>query len=363
MKKIILCFDGTGNEPKDGLSNDKKDENISNVLKLFIRAGGNLDTDNDGITRFTDQRAFYYSGVGTRGSFFTRAARAIFAGNGPNRIMKEALEDLERIYQKNDRLYIFGFSRGAAIARKFASKLAKNGLQTSEGELDANPVVEFLGVWDTVAAFGLVDLDADTRPNSDVLFEDNSIAPIIREAVHFVSIDETRLVFQPTLMNDEERVTEIWFTGVHSDVGGGYDLSGLSDLALLEMIKYAELNPQSQQGLTFISEDNLDKSHFTYQNDNKTIQSLPLKAISAVINIREKIHSHDSAFDNVARTLRHAYRHLCVVKNNVPTSSPPKIHQSVLLRMKLDDQYRPNNLPKINDLLRADVIKSITNID
>ena len=97
--------------------------------------------------------------------------------------------------------------------------------------------VKFLGVFDTVAATrGSLDLNPETYPASGIVFENGTIGDHIEKAVHLVSIDEKRLAFQPTLFNKDERITEVWFAGVHSDVGGGYWFDGLSDITLKFMI-------------------------------------------------------------------------------------------------------------------------------
>ena len=63
---------------------------------------------------------------------------------------------------------------------------------------------------------------------------------IVEKAIHFVSIDEAREPFIPTLFNSDPRVTEIWCPGIHSDIGGGYYHDGLSD-NVLQLMQKAEL--------------------------------------------------------------------------------------------------------------------------
>jgi len=335
MKKLIINFDGTGNEPGDAMAHNediKDDENISNILKIHLFAGGNLENMAQAIE---GQHSFYYPGVGVRGSFFKRFWRQAFAAKAPEIIMSEALEDLEQVYEKNDRLYIFGFSRGAAIARLFASRLAKNGIQTANGSLDPHPVVSFLGVFDTVAAFGKPNLDKATRPVSDVVFENGTISPIIRNALHMVSLDENRLAFRPTLMNQETRVNEVWFPGVHSDIGGGYDKDGLSDNALSYMLDQAALF-----GLKFfgaardIPEENLGGRD--HKNDPITIER---KDVNIVPNLAQEIHYHNQVWRNLIDTV--APRDATVVRGNIPCDIPYKVHRSAQERMELVTEYDP----------------------
>lgn len=340
MRKIIINFDGTGNEPGDAEEKKKegivKDENISNVLKIHLLAGGNIEND---INPDDPQISLYYPGVGVRGNIFKRLWRMAFASKAPDVIINEALEDLEKIYRKNDRLYIFGFSRGAAIARLFASRLAKNGLQTLSGAADKNPVVSFLGVFDTVAAFGKPNLDKDTRPVSDVVFEDGTISPIIRCAYHLLAIDETRLAFRPTLMNDEPKVNEIWFPGVHSDIGGGYNQDGLSDNTLAYMLKKA-----AEYGLTFFdSASAIPKSSLVGKDHNGEAVTIEVKDVKIVPKINGKMHLHKEKWRDLINAS--APRDATVVRNNVPVNTPYKVHRSAVERMKLNLRPKYDPIP------------------
>ena len=90
-----------------------------------------------------------------------------------------------------------------------------------------------MGVFDTVAAINRPNLVKENRkPASDVVFESHTISPLVKEAIHLLSLDERRIAFFPTLMNQDDRVTEIWFAGAHSDVGSGFHYDGLSDISL-----------------------------------------------------------------------------------------------------------------------------------
>lgn len=223
MKKLIFCFDGTCNDPSD--SGDYfSDSSISNVLKLHALFGGSLSPKNAANKDIKGQRSFYYSGVGTRGGWLRQKFNAALAPADQDieEILDEAKKDLKKHCKNGDEIYIFGFSRGAAIARMFAAK-----------HVDSRKV-RFLGVFDTVAATkGSLDLKKGTYPASGIVFENGTLGRHVQEAVHLVSIDEKRLAFQPTLFNhDKKRITEIWFAGVHSDIGGGYWFDGLSDITL-----------------------------------------------------------------------------------------------------------------------------------
>lgn len=97
--------------------------------------------------------------------------------------------------------------------------------------------------------------------SSDVVFENGTLNARVQRAVHIVSLDEDRVPFDPTLINKDgknpDRILEVWFPGVHSDIGGGYWFDGLSDQALRFMIKQCEatlgkdiaIKPGNQAGI------------------------------------------------------------------------------------------------------------------
>ena len=228
MKKLIFCFDGTCNDPADA-GDFFEDSSISNIVKLHAFFGGKLSPLNGENMVTPGQRSFYYSGVGTRGNWLTQKFNAIFAPpyGDMGDILDEAIDDLKKYTDNEVEIYIFGFSRGAAIARMFAAKIG----------IDMGVKVKFLGVFDTVAATrGSLDLNPNTFPASGIIFEDGTMGSHIQEAAHLVSIDEKRITFQPTLFNKDIRITEVWFAGVHSDIGGGYWFDGLSDISLKFML-------------------------------------------------------------------------------------------------------------------------------
>jgi uncharacterized protein (DUF2235 family) len=245
MSKLIFCFDGTCNEPAD-YDDIADDENISNVLKMHILFGGGIQEARDKRQQNAPkgQKSFYYSGIGTRGFPLFRLINMAFAP--PSMEMKDILEeataDLKANYKKGDEIFIFGFSRGAAIARMFAAK-----------HIGKKPV-KLLGVFDTVAATvatkDSLDFNAKTFPASGVVFENGTVGKHVKNAVHLVAIDEQRMLFQPTLFNHDKRVKEVWFAGVHSDVGGGFWHDALSDTALKFMLSEAE-----RHGLARLPED------------------------------------------------------------------------------------------------------------
>ena len=244
MTKLIFCFDGTCNDPGDA-GDFSHDGSISNVLKLHALLGGKLTPRNGENDKTPGQRSFYYSGIGTYGGYFRKKLNAMFAPPGADmeQILASGKKDLDENFKDGDEIFIFGFSRGAAIARMFASKIGK----------ESGRRVKFLGVFDTVAATkNSLDLDPDTFPASGIVFEDGTMGEHIDEAAHLVSIDEKRIAFQPTLFNKDKRVTEVWFAGVHSDIGGGYWFDGLSDITLKFHARQGEKRRTADSGRDMI---------------------------------------------------------------------------------------------------------------
>ena len=239
---LIFCFDGTCNDPEDA-ENYAEDESITNILKLHILFGGDLRSKtkiqiDDGTITTADglhQRSFYYKGVGTYGGWFRRLFNTMFAAESGDveSILNAAIKNLKEHHQKDSHVLVFGFSRGAALARRFTVVAReRSGIESLK--------INFLGVFDTVAAISGTDLSVETKPASDVVFENGRMSQDVLEAVHLVALDENRIAFQPTLFDyehDSKRITEVWFPGVHSDVGGSFWFDGLSDLSLEYMIE------------------------------------------------------------------------------------------------------------------------------
>lgn len=220
----LYAFDGTWNENKPG---DAKD---TNVFKFQAAYQGTK---------------FYVEGVGARFGIIGRVFGGIFGAGGKQRI-EEAYQELEKNFQEGDRVIdVIGFSRGGALALDFANKIH------SEGVLGIRqPEIRFIGVWDVVPSFGIPGNDINlgyvlTLPDS------------VKKCFHAMALDERRRNFGlqriMTTVRDaaaEGRVYEVWFRGVHSDIGGGDRNIGLSSITLHWMYRQAlrcGLNIPSQE--------------------------------------------------------------------------------------------------------------------
>lgn len=324
MKKLIFCFDGTCNSPQD--SDDFfQDSSISNILKIHAFLGGKLNPLNAENANLKGQHSFYYSGVGTRGNWLKRKFNAIFSPpyGDMDDILDEAKADLTTNFSAGDEIFIFGFSRGAAIARMFAAHLPHK--------------VKFLGVFDTVAATrGSLDLNPDTYPASGIVFENGTLGDHVEKAVHLLSLDEKRILFQPTLFNHDARVTEIWFAGVHSDIGGSYWFDGLSDIALKFMLDSVS------DDLSIINVDAIDYNGLKVQGaqDAICIDDLNIKPLCDG-TLHRQIRTNANSAMLAPRVVR-------VNVNDVKSNHIPIIHHSVAERFTLVCGYRPYALRNLH---------------
>ncbi|UUX51936.1 DUF2235 domain-containing protein [Nisaea acidiphila] len=349
-KTIILCFDGTSNHPRDARQERKwfgrgeiRDNGITNVLKLHALFGGNLKNKPSNLPGMANQRSFYYSGVGTYGNRLQRMFNAGFAPSNMDvaTIMFHAGEDLRQAYKKGDELIIVGFSRGAAIARKFASRLPRFLPAATKN------CITLMAVFDTVASIGVPNLDDLEKPVSDVVFEDSVISPYIKEAVHLVSLDDSRIAFHPVLMAREPRVTEVWFAGAHSDVGGGFWRDGLSDIALSHMM--TEISQRTDA--VFTTPDKVDFDGLKHEDEYKIdFEDLDLKP-----NVHGQSHQQDRWGPIEEMTLE--TRSPRVVFPEAPQEGAETsvlLHQSVVDRIKKVVDYRPKALKGVRHRLVAE---------
>jgi uncharacterized protein (DUF2235 family) len=107
--------------------------------------------------------------------------------------------------------------------------------------------IEFLGLWDTVAAYGMPI--AELKPVVNWLFWPMNFTGVelskkVKRACHALSLDDERTTFHPILWDqgkheDQARITQVWFAGVHSNVGGGYPEDQLSNVSLEWMMQHA----------------------------------------------------------------------------------------------------------------------------
>ncbi len=411
MRNIIILCDGTGNEIS---------ENISNVLKLYR------------CLRKTDkteprQLVFYDPGVGTlarpdpwhrlRQDF--NAILGLATGYGLDDNVLAAYEFLVDNWQEGDRIFLFGFSRGAYTVRVLAALVHKIGLispqqvnlagsglltykqfssdvapklgpdlhaLTDAGDEDGPlpetpfdnaaqfaritssrwPTIHFAGVWDTVASVIVPRPDRFYWPSLEELAFtlQNPSVKTFRQAI---SIDERRCMFRlkqwddpqtymynrfsKTNNSEPQDIRQVWFAGVHADIGGGYreSESGLSKFPLIWMIDEAvqcglTVNPRSVNQLAwgrqrkgspfhYVKPDVTGKLHTSLRGAWWLLEFLP-KAAKYREWPERQVHFGFYIPDAEPRL--------------IPEGA--LIHKSVELRIEATkgakDEYRPVNLPK-----------------
>ncbi|MCX5726863.1 MAG: DUF2235 domain-containing protein [Candidatus Saganbacteria bacterium] len=216
----LYAFDGTWNMAKDAGEYGRH----TNVVAFH-----NLYTENRCI----------YNGVGTRYSIIGKILGGAFGVGGKERINR-ASRDLAKFFASGDReIDIIGFSRGAALAIHFANVIAAKGVRDPENgaAIDPAPRIRFLGLWDMVASFG-VPISIGIPFQRINLGYRLKLPTAVEYCFHALALDELRQTFWPTRVKGSYQV---WFRGVHSDVGGGNDNKGLSNIALGWMLQKAML--------------------------------------------------------------------------------------------------------------------------
>jgi uncharacterized protein (DUF2235 family) len=303
-KNIVIFSDGTG----QGAGLPKAER--SNVWKLW--------NATEKAAPKQRQITFYDEGLGAEHKkewwrwAYDLASKA--TGLGISQNIKDCYVALIEFYEPDDRIFLFGFSRGAYTVRSLggvlslcgipqhkdgksarapegASKAHKNAAKavrtalaeeavgtvyqhygnddktkkerTALGDAfhvryDANlaggtlpPVPYFVGAWDTVRALGVPGSSGVSFLFAHA-FHDATLNARVLYARQALSIDENREIFAPQIWDASketaeavasQRIKQVWFPGVHSDVGGGYRETGLSDLALEWMIREATALP------------------------------------------------------------------------------------------------------------------------
>ncbi|WP_045855646.1 phospholipase effector Tle1 domain-containing protein [Teredinibacter purpureus] len=339
MPKILYFnFDGTNNAPEDAVQDknhrgDPEDNGITNVLKFHLLLGGTLKEKTGSTSLEGGSRTFYYHGIGTYGNFFERKFNAGLAANATDvkKIIRLALADFNEHYSEScDYVVLTGFSRGAALARRFAALI---------NDLVGDRKIIIEGVFDTVASIGIPNLSKKDRPKSEVVFEFNHTLPSnVLTALHLVSLDDKRKAFQPTLMNKDDRVTEIWFAGAHSDVGGGYNFDGLSDGTLRFFLNWFEDLPNCN--IAFKSPANIQYEHVFKKGAKQKIGMDDVQIDPNVFGV-----NHQQSRAKLISKVTLTDRVCCVIEDNIiKKNATPTLHESVAERIGGDRNYRPESL-------------------
>jgi hypothetical protein len=228
----LYAFDGSWNSAKDGDDPDHMNTNVVRFSQAYRKHSGTND--------------FYVAGVGTRFGALGKVLGGAF-GLGEQPRINEAYDRLCENWAAGDtNIDIIGFSRGAATTLDFSHCLMDRGIRRpgTKTVVEAKPRIRFLGVWDVVAAFGLGNLGDDLLNIGHHLELPKAN---LQYCFHALALDERRPSFLPTRLPG---AVEVWFRGVHTDVGGGNGNVGLNDIALKWMLSKAK-----SAGLPITDED------------------------------------------------------------------------------------------------------------
>ena len=356
-KNIVICSDGTWNSAYKRRG--------TNVFKLFEA----VDTSDDA------QIAFYDDGVGTEKLRILRLLGGAF-GLGLARNVRQLYTYLVRVYNPDDRIYLFGFSRGAFTVRTLAGMIYRCGIvkRTRKNSKDKTvPLTEaeireevrktykryrstyrriltehvperslpcvpirMIGAWDTVDAVGLPFKDQAEALNLLFRFKfpNYRLPRNVQWAFHALAIDEERATFEPLLWEkakdhaecegqpcDEQVLEQVWFSGVHANVGGGYLRQGMSLVSLAWMMREAR-----SLGLRF----------------SKTAR----RGIKAAQNVQDRLYDSRSG---VAALYRYKPREIGEAGGDGATV---RIHESVVARIRSGtDGYAPAMLRANSELV------------
>ena len=369
-KNIIICADGTGNTTVKGRG--------TNVFKLYEAVDQNGHRFDSTAVQ---QVAIYHDGVGTESLKWLRIFGGVF-GWGLSRNVKQLYGELARVYDPDDRIFLFGFSRGAFTVRTLAGLLTSCGVldpkryPTNYGfwkavrrayrhyrrkyqtvfsrllrgkviiddeflrkeysvgiEAFADPdrkLIEFIGVWDTVDAvgspFGIADIINSTVYRFK--FPNRTLSSEVAHACHALALDEPRHSFKPVLWKeqpgDESRVEQVWFAGSHSNVGGGYPRQGMSLVALDWMMRKAEAH-----GVRFLPQQRL-----MYRDGT---------------DVDDKFYDPRAGLGMFYRWKPRNVPELCRTSNVAP-----KVHRTVFQRIARNTEgYAPGSVPPDSEVVTS----------
>lgn len=346
-RNLVICTDGTWNRP------DQRDRDRivpSNVVKVARALSGRTSAQ-------TEQCVYYDTGVGTGGRWDHFKGGAFGVGLLEN--VKQAYSAIGSSFRSEDKLFLFGFSRGAYTARSLAGliglccipdpargnvsasvesaiqiyrarpgaarshKASRHAQQFSHtNEASTVGDIHFIGVWDTVGALGVPLKHLQFKP------------------------------FRPSLWSAAnvragQTVQQVWFPGVHSNIGGGYVDAGLSDRSFLWMCANAK-----NAGLGFRNEymrQRVDPNLYGEFRDSmkwyyRTLGPYP-RPIQNATAAGEEIHW--SARQRLGFATEIAYRNRpdrAILANAIAAGNPP-----VTVPMPEEDFHSPGAKPTWND--------------
>ncbi len=320
-KNIVILSDGTGQEGGVGYN--------TNVYKIF-----NIIED-----RMDEQIVYYDPGLGTHDT----GPLGMVSGFGISKNIKDCYRFLFEHYESGDRIYLIGFSRGAATVRSLSSFVHYFGIlpksrpdlideaysiykitneERRKAQADAFIKkhhtmwvrIKFLGCFDTVCALGVpfesLSAILDRIPLFRHKFHNFKLSESVENACHALAIDDKRKTFHPALwdpeLEDYQTLEQVWFPGMHTDVGGGYKEHELSDIPLNWLCRKAVSN-----GLRIYEKERID------------------------VNPKADGFMHDSRSGGINKLYRKEIRSWPDDRTDIPV-----VHESVLKRAQ-ENSYDP----------------------
>lgn len=284
-KRLVVCCDGTwANATGDTF---QPPTNVTRISRAISRTGY---TEENGQKKRISQIVYYQRGVGTGLIGDKLGGGAIGLGLSSN--VRAAYAFLADNFDDGDEIFFFGFSRGAYTARAVAGLVTSLGLLTSRG-MDNFPTVyndyymvkqggtsadreryqdadwrrrigfrekpleqftvKIIGVWDTV---GFHDSWLSRCVGEKFELPNTILSPDVQHAFQALSLDESRNTYEPVLwyvpkQNIGQELCQVWFSGYHTDVGGGAPDPRLADIALAWMVSQCTKDGQLSINLDY----------------------------------------------------------------------------------------------------------------
>ncbi|MFN2355463.1 MAG: DUF2235 domain-containing protein [Desulfopila sp.] len=329
MANIVICADGTWNRPEEDIEKDFP----TNALQL-ARA---IKPADNGVK----QHVFFDWGLGSYHNSLSAGA----TGRGIHKNIMDGYRYIVQNYAPGDKIFLFGFSRGAYTVRALTGLMNNCGIlkrpdanliarawriykspstknrphgeaaesfRNSHCHLSKN--VDFVGVWDTVGALGIPFSLMGLFDRHDE-FYDTKMGSNISIARHALAIDEQREDFEPTVWTPRSGIDlkQVWFCGVHADVGGSYPPDKHTGIRVSDTPLAWMLDEAGEAGL------NIEPYLRSFLTDG----------------VKGKLHT----------SRNHVYRFKTPLHRPLRIAGKPTmIHPSVKIRYMADSSYRPPQL-------------------
>lgn len=251
----VVILDGTMSSLEPGA-----ETNAGRAYRLCREAGAQISLYYEPGNQWSDWRSAY----------------DVMTGRGINRQIRRAYGYLASRYRPGDRIFLFGYSRGAYAIRSLAGVIDMMGLLRAHvaternirdvyRHYEADPEsasarafsrakcmqdinIEMIGVWDTVKSLGLNMPFLWRLTEKYHAFHNHELSHNVKHGYHAVALDETRVAYRPVLWSSPEgyegRVEQVWFAGTHGDIGG--QLNGFEPARKLANIPFVWMMERAQ---------------------------------------------------------------------------------------------------------------------